>query len=590
MRPLFPIPFLFLLFLGTPAWAATIKLTISPEEIYLGESAELNFIIAGNTAEVAIYKNSPPDFSKELPGVRVIANGRKFSFSNQSQTLNYVYSLTPPKLGTYTLAPKPMPVGGGKNIRVAPVTVKVIPRPAADKRNNEFGVPRDTPLFVRVIPSETNLVPQQVTQVDILIYTLFSFRPETIDIGKDLRSTTWDSVGRARTVNAGGKRYTVVTLRGQVWSERKGTFNLAPTVRGLVTRPVRNRFVGRSTRETIPLARPIPLTVSALPTANRPASFQDGVGDYALNCTINAPDNLRVGDPINLSMTVTARGSALIKRIAPPQSAIPSDDPNFRLYETRLKDEKLGRDNLSGSRTWEQVIEATSTNVTEIPPVRFAFYNPKAGRYLELVKGPFPITVTSDIADRSAIQRPAAGNAPGRAGRIVNQDLLFLKPLPSRWRPTNTKPWYLTLPFLASSVIPVALLLGTVLFTRRRNTLRTDVAKARRLHAPKAAKAGIADAETALAADHSAFYEGIARALADYFGNRLNLPPGAVTADRVATAFPRHADAAHELFAACESQRFGGGTTTSDDAPTHHLNQLKTLFRDCEKENVEASV
>ena len=78
---------------------------------------------------------------------------------------------------------------------------------------------------------------------------------------------------------------------------------------------------------------------------------------------------------------------------------------------------------------------------------------------------------------------------------------------------------------------PLALA-GLYFATRRRNRLATDVALARRQKAPRSARANLRKAETALkeSAAPAAVFGALAAAASDYFGHRLNLPPGAVEA------------------------------------------------------------
>ena len=143
----------------------------------------------------------------------------------------------------------------------------------------------------------------------------------------------------------------------------------------------------------------------------------------------------------------------------------------------------------------------------------------------------------------------------------------------------------------------------TVLFlVRRRKALQEDVAKARRLHAPRAARAGLESAATAFKArDNIRFYEAVWDTLASYYGNLLNLPPGEITLDRVSEALGRAGMSAHdlsrlrEMFIVCEHARFGlhvHGNLRMTDSDVHNagviMDTLEDVIQRSEKTGVAA--
>ena len=93
--------------------------------------------------------------------------------------------------------------------------------------------------------------------------------------------------------------------------------------------------------------------------------------------------------------------------------------------------------------------------------------------------------------------------------------------------------------------------------------------------------------------DRTAFYDAFWEALSGYFGNRLNLPPGSVTASRVLDAFDSAGDELkneiRRLFSICDAQRFGLRSRSPADRPDNLqdcLQDLDRLLKDCERMNL----
>jgi len=127
--------------------------------------------------------------------------------------------------------------------------------------------------------------------------------------------------------------------------------------------------------------------------------------------------------------------------------------------------------------------------------------------------------------------------------------------------------------------------------------LARDSAKARRLEAPRSARAALVAATTALETRPAQeFFESVWRVLADYFGHRFNLAPGEVTREEVALRLHRvglpaaDIQQVREFFGQCEDMRFGGGPAVRQplDEPSRtlwraRLDELSALLRRCER-------
>jgi hypothetical protein len=92
--------------------------------------------------------------------------------------------------------------------------------------------------------------------------------------------------------------------------------------------------------------------------------------------------------------------------------------------------------------------------------------------------------------------------------------------------------------------------------------------------------------------DRRAVFEAIWQALALYFGNRLNLPAGAVNEEAVARPMAatdegaRLLPAVRDWFQLCEIERFGAGTLERFPGPselTGAVTEVSRLLRACER-------
>lgn len=152
--------------------------------------------------------------------------------------------------------------------------------------------------------------------------------------------------------------------------------------------------------------------------------------------------------------------------------------------------------------------------------------------------------------------------------------------------------WYQRRAVMGLQFLPPVLVAAFFVVVRRRTELARDIAKARRLRAPKSARTAVRRAEQAIQANQpTVFYEAMWEALASYFGNRLNLAPGQVSCDVVLTTMrgsglePVHAESLEKLFSTCEHERFGheGDMSADPGNMTQLLHDLDRLLKICER-------
>ncbi len=171
-----------------------------------------------------------------------------------------------------------------------------------------------------------------------------------------------------------------------------------------------------------------------VPQDHRPANFSGAVGLFDIEAHAN-PTEVRVGDPINL--TIDIFGSGPLDTLPPPLLA---SDPALT-RDFRVPTEPLAGETRSGTRHFEVVIRATNDRITEIPAIEYPYFDPDAERFV--IARSDPITLEVEPAAELALPEPTQLTAPGIADGTELQKLDGLhghcdQPAPAAGDPSPT--------------------------------------------------------------------------------------------------------------------------------------------------------
>ncbi|HEY5654074.1 MAG TPA: BatD family protein, partial [Pontiella sp.] len=129
------------------------------------------------------------------------------------------------------------------------------------------------------------------------------------------------------------------------------------------------------------------LEVKPLPRENRPDTFNGMVGNFSLS--VNAePTNLRIGDPITLTITVSS-DTFMENILFPPLRHQPLLINQFEIPSDRALPQRKEK-----SKIYTQTIRPLSAELKEIPPIQLSFFNPASNAYVTVQSKPIPIQVT----------------------------------------------------------------------------------------------------------------------------------------------------------------------------------------------------
>ena len=601
LLPLFSL-FTFLFSLFTPAVQAaapTVEWDLQPRILNLGEPA---------TATISFHGTSAPS-SLDLPaidGLSIQPAGRSSNTSivngRTTSSITFNYAILPRRAGDFTLGPYTLAGPNGEDPIDLPAITLTVRAPDPD-------APQTDILFARVEASTPTPYVQQSFDLILRIYAL-----PTVELARDIRlaggfpesgfvQSAFEELQTVREETS-GQIYVVRRFRARFRALTAGDFDIAPILRvGVIDRSSRNArrrsspfgdffddpFFNPPAATPVDLAAP-PLTlhVRPVPTDNRPPDYTGAVGQYRFEADVR-PRELKVGEPLTVTLRLTGRGNLSTAR--PPSY---TDTDTYKTYEPRQSGDTPDPSSDTGTTTYEQVVIPRTTDLTALPALTFTYFDPDADTYQTATAGPFPLTVhESDTSSSALLVQIPATDTPDRArALILGTDIIYLQPAPTRWLNPTASPLPRIIGTIALFATPILALVVLFFTTRHRRHLATDIAYARRLRAPRAARNSLRRAAAALKEDPPdprTVFAHLSSATTDYFTHRLNLPPGALTPpailDLLARANLPPADLAHwhDFLDLSDRVRYGAAPllTPADLKTWHQL--LTTLLRQAER-------
>lgn len=543
--------------------AATITASLDREVIGLGSSATLKVTIQGGNG-----RDLPriPD----VPGVRVQLTGNSMSFvfenGRQSVAADLTYSVTPSKLGQFTVGPVTAVVGG-RTLQAEPLTLKVV-RADDPSANRADGLDQAAFLLLQVphrpvYVGETFLAEIGLYAIGGRLQQAPQMQADGFTVGK------LQEAGQEGNIRTNNRIYSRARFLQPITAARAGQLTLQ-AAQCIIDIPQPRRlgfsdlfddaFFGNSTRR-FNLASPVAkLNVLPLPRTNLPPDFGGAVGDFQIALTAS-PTNLQAGDPVTVRLEIRGRGNFDSVQLAEPPGW-----KGFRLYPPTSTFETQDPLGMTGTKRFEQVVTPETAEVTELPPFVFSFFSPETGSYRTLRTPRVPLLVAAGpatpelptTADHSAAPRARTPEIPPlkpHLGFVVGAT-------PS----IADQPW-----FLALAGVPWTLWAALRATRRWRERRAGDRERQRRLGAERRVREGLATLrDAARRRDETGFFAGLFRVLQEVVGARSGQPPasiteGALDASLVGKGLPPETLASlHELFQACNQARYARAGTGAD--------------------------
>lgn len=543
--------------LNSAAWAASFTASLDRDALTLGEQATLSLKFEG----------VQPQDAPSLPNIgglqiQYVGPSSSFSFINgqTSSSVTYNYLVTAQRAGEFTIPGMRADVGG-QQLTSAPLKLVVskveAPSAAVVNSGNEVAFLKLNFPKTKVFSGESAVAQLELyLRDDVQNFGNFQLTGSATDgfsAGK-----TVELQNQRRRVQVGNRVYTVIPLSLPLTAVKTGALTLGPfTANVVVVLP--GGFFGEQRQITL-ATEAANVQARPLPEENKPANFTGAVGSFTMNATAG-PTAVTVGDPVTVRVQISGRGS-LDALTLPAQEAW----QNFKTYPPTSKLETSDQFGFQGVKTFEQIVSPQNTDVHELPPLTFAFFNPEDGQYHTLKQAAVPLAVKA----AGATPLPALAANKNPTEEKSPQDILPIKENLETFT-TKSSPLIARPAFLAVQALPVLAFLAAFVWRRRTDNLANNPRLRRQRAVALLIRDGVADLKKFAAENKSdEFFALLFRLLQEQLGERLDCPATAITESvidehpklRSAPASAR--DGLHELFQLCNQARYAPVRGTSE--------------------------
>lgn len=513
-----------------------------------------------------------------------IINGRMDKTFSQT----YTYILSASGEGTFTIEPATVTVDGRK-YQSNRVTVKVGPATSRPQGGGQSQASADSPsgevssrdLFLRAIPDKKNLVVGEQVIVTYRIYTRFPLSNLTVNKlssfpgfwTKNLLDDNGEIQQSTQVID--GVEYIVADIRKvALFPQKTGRLTIEPMELGVLAQvrtqsrrssrdpfesffndPFFNRNIQQVEKNLI--SEQITLQVDALPIAKKPQSFNGAVGQFGFQSAIDR-DQLKAGDALNLSYTITGSGNLELTEL--PKPDFPAD---FEVYEPKVStDIKTSSGGINGKKKVEYLIIPRFEGTYDIPALEFSYFDPKKNAYITLSSQAYKVKVDKSDGHGAA----EALMATSQEGiRYLGTDIRHIKLDSNHLRKKDQ--------FFFASPLYFVLMLGGVLifglalwFDNKQNKLKNNQSLLKYKKATKVAKKKLTSAQQHLKQkDQNGFYLEMSQALWGYISDKFTIPRSELSFDTVQSVLEAQ-NAPADLIEAfistlnnCEYARFAPG-------------------------------
>jgi len=563
-----------LVWVASPAQAQpdiTVTASVNTATARQGERIALSIVVSGSNFNTVTRPQMPAiaGLALQNPQPQMSTNYRFVNgVSSRSHTLTYVFRIE--RGGSITIPSLTVPVDG-TTYETKPITLSIqgaSDRPA--ETTEEF--------FVRMdLSSNRPVVGQQL----LAELTLF-FKPG-IDIVSFTISNNWRTDGfwkeslndgaapQAEETILNGERYRKAVLsRHALFPNRSGDLTIGEQTVSLTVRNTSrfqdpfNVYFGNQ-RSVDVATRSIPVSVRALPEAGSDEGMPiNAVGDFTITRRI-VQSVVGVGEAVELVTEMSGAGNLAL--VSKPVYELPEGferfQPSDEVQLTRAPTQ------LSGTRTFRDVLIARRAGDFTIPATAVAVFDPQTARYRRIPLAAIGITVNRDAS-------------AGRSGAYDMEQGFTLAPIAvaSRWTRADDGAfggwWW----FGSGLLLPLLALGAAKRWKDERDRLRSDHAYYRKTHARSRAEATLAtisDAE-----EVKASFAKLHRALSGFVADRLDLPEAGLEDATLTRHLAPYLDAdelaiIRQFLDICASIRFAPSQSRSD--LVRELSRVESLLK-----------
>jgi hypothetical protein len=534
---------LCLLFLmSTQVKALEVDFQASVDRTRVGQTEPIRLTLKITTDENLAHMPAPElslaDFVVEGPSISIQQQVNVVNASFQASFIRELtYVLYPRRKGRITIGPARLKLAGkvyeteAIEVEIAAKSRRNLPRAGAGAKSGR-GTGIEDKLYVQVSSDREKVyVGQQVTLDYELIYCL-----QLYDVGfKEIPSFAgfWvEELFVAQQLKAhqqviNGIRFNVAALRRvALFPTSAGKHRVEPLAISCEVpkksggRSLLDQFsFRRSAQSVVAQSEEVEIEVLPLPLEGQPMDFTGAVGRFSLRAQAR-PAEVPAGDPVTLTVKIAGQGN--MDQVKPPDL---EGLEGFKVYDPKVEEQEQVNNNLyGGSRIYEYILIPERGGLLEIPPIRFAYFDPLAASYQ--IAQSNPITI---VSSGTPTAQPTQGFGLSRKDiQEVGQDIRHIKPDLQELE-QQTLLYKSRLFWVAQATMPLALW-GLLLYQRHQRRLEGDVVYARRRRAKGEASKRLERARQLLKEENRAeFHAEIQHAVTAFLADQLNLSAAALS-------------------------------------------------------------
>ncbi|MEX0325525.1 MAG: BatD family protein [Puniceicoccaceae bacterium] len=401
------------------------------------------------------------------------------------------WTFRPTETGTYTIPGRIIQIRG-EEIAIPDVQVRCIPMDEETKSRALLRLEiQQPPYFVgQALPARLALLVRRDLNLANVAF------PESE--GDAFLHSEFDNNPIRGTINYNGQSYNALVWDILITPIKSGTAELRfrQNIALQIVSPD-SRFpsvfsMSRTRTETTTLATDaISTDILPLPEDNRPDGFTGGIGELAIASSVSSTE-LTVGEPMTLTLTVSGEGN--FDRISPPELA---GWENWRIYPPKVEFTPEDDRGFAGSKSYEFILIPQSEDITEIPAIEYATFDPRATAYSTDLLEAVPVTVAPSLKPvDSAPFIPGLSSEEEDQEERIPENILPLQADPGNLHPYGSILWKETSFWLMN--LGIGLVLGLLAgWSRQRRRLLTDSSLARRHRGSRKVRKALQQAQVA---------------------------------------------------------------------------------------------
>jgi len=555
----------------SPGWLALLCLALQAATLFganFSVTLDRDTVMLGDSATLSLqFEGGQP---KEVPNLPAIPNlqftslgqSSQFSFVNgaSSSTISYNFAVTAKQAGDYEI-PSLEAVVGGKTFKSSVLRLRVVKPAAASAESVASG---NEPAFMKLnLPKNEVFVGEMLT-AELQIFVRDGVQPVNGGFGITAQPAEGFTLGKMvegqqSRVRIGNAIYTRIPFYVALTAIKSGPITVGPiTARLVIQVPGQRRYdpfgmFGEQKQLTLATdtetAKSMPL-----PVENAPADFNGAVGSYELSVSAG-PTNVATGDPITVRVQISGRG-ALESLTLPEQKSW----HDFKTYPPSANVEFSDQLGVQGRKTFEQIVSPENTDVKQLPPFSFSYFDPEAKQYRTLTQPAVALAVRpGGVAVAPSIAPPTnpTGETPPPP-----QDIVPIKQRLGTLAQVEV-PLYRQAWFVAAQSLPVLAFVGAFIYRRRTDALANNPRLRRQRHVARVIRDGLTQLQQlAVEKKSDEFFAVLFRLLQEQIGERLDAPASSITESVVDERLGSRGIgeggrvALHELFQTCNAARY----------------------------------